>query len=223
MSKQIDLKKSRKEIDTIHSTFIKKSDVISKYIDKKNKSKKVPIPPKILFFVKEYSHKKDKLKWLNQFPKAQQTEIKKHARYYTDRIDRDKCNYEISELQKNINDYMKILNRFRSDLKATLLSRKSNKKSKDIEKTSREVLEGTLIQVLEESGGKAHRNDVFEKMEKVLKDTLTDYDREIIADPLERWKINVSFYRSELVGNGVIKRDSPRGFWTLEKKNERKK
>jgi hypothetical protein len=94
--------------------------------------------------------------------------------------------------------------------------------SRDIPTTSRKVLKETLIDVLNELGGHGNLNLVQEKMAIKLKSQLKPADLELLDDGVPRWQKNVQWLRYKLMGEGVIKDNSPRGIWELSAKYLRK-
>ena len=217
MSDQRALKTLTKELDLRYKKLIKKTGSILTFSEKITKSRKTQIPPDLRENVKEYANlKADKTKYLQQFPKNVQIEIKKHARNFTDPIDRKKCSFEIDQLQKDIIEYIRILDELRTELQK-IDPLKRQKKNKELEITPSDVLERTLLTVLKKSGGKAHISHVFEKMEKLLRYQLKADDREITAEPRERWKVNVSWKRQDLIERGIMTKNTPKGIWMIEK------
>jgi hypothetical protein len=223
MSDQRNLKTLKKELDLRYKKLLKKTESILTFSEKITRSRKIQIPPNLRGNIKEYANlRAGKTKYLQQFPKDVQIEIKKHARNFTDSIDRRKCNFEINQLQMDIIENIRILDELRTELQK-VDPLKSRKKNKELEITPSDVLERTLLTVLKKSGGKAHISQVFEKMEKLLRHQLTADDREITTEPRERWKVNVSWKRQDLIERGIMTKNSPKGIWMIEKKYLSKK
>jgi hypothetical protein len=82
--------------------------------------------------------------------------------------------------------------------------------------TPRSKLKVVLIEVLKSNGGRAHIQDVQYQMAAKLKGKFTKEDLESLEDGVLRWEKNVQWLRYKLVQDGVLKKNSPRGYWELE-------
>ncbi len=83
---------------------------------------------------------------------------------------------------------------------------------------SRALLRESLIATLNDFGGSASKKEIESEMEKRLRGKLTDADYEVVGEGIERWKKNVEWMRYYLVQEGIMKGNSPRGTWELDKK-----
>lgn len=74
-----------------------------------------------------------------------------------------------------------------------------------------------VLQALVELGGEAPINDVLELVGKRMKQALQDVDFEPLnSDPdTPRWRNSAQWARSELVKQGLMRDDSPRGTWAI--------
>ena len=72
-----------------------------------------------------------------------------------------------------------------------------------------------LLQVLHERGGSAPAREVIEEVGRRLADRLTTLDKEPVSSGGVRWQNRVQFARLRLLERGLLKRNTPRGFWEM--------
>ncbi len=90
-----------------------------------------------------------------------------------------------------------------------------NPKSK-LPKTDNTTLRSVLLNVLKKAGGKAKVKDIKNCMEEDLKDQLLPGDLELRADGKSvAWFNNVQWERLRMVEAGILRNDSPNGYWEL--------
>ena len=75
-----------------------------------------------------------------------------------------------------------------------------------------------LMRVLYESGGSGKMSDVVDRVGDSMSEQLNDVDRQKLATGEIRWRNAVQWERNELVKEGLLKKDSPRGVWELTAK-----
>jgi len=89
--------------------------------------------------------------------------------------------------------------------------------SSEKKQTPRSELISYLLDSLNELGGSAHCNDVLSLMEKKLKDKFLPGDLEKDNSFGQKWKHNAHWARLNLANDGILIKDSPRGYWQLRK------
>jgi hypothetical protein len=72
-----------------------------------------------------------------------------------------------------------------------------------------------VLQVLHERGGSAPAREVIEEVGRRLASRLTVLDKEPVSSGGVRWQNRVQFARLRLLERGLLKRNSPRGFWEM--------
>ncbi|MDH7482965.1 MAG: winged helix-turn-helix domain-containing protein [Armatimonadota bacterium] len=74
-----------------------------------------------------------------------------------------------------------------------------------------------ILQSLADLGGSAPMTDVLDRVEKVMKNRLNDYDRlPLPSDPSQvRWRNTAQWARNAMVKEGLLASDSPRGVWEI--------
>lgn len=85
-------------------------------------------------------------------------------------------------------------------------------------KTSMPVLREYIIQALTELGGSARGSDVLELMEDILRDKLLPGDMERHKDGEVVWRNNTRWERHFMTKDGILLKDSKRGYWELAEK-----
>ncbi len=72
-----------------------------------------------------------------------------------------------------------------------------------------------ILQALVERGGEAPAVDVIDRVGELLAGRLTKPDYEELRTGGMRWKKRTQFARFKMVGQGLLRRDSPRGVWAV--------
>ncbi|HTD24335.1 MAG TPA: winged helix-turn-helix domain-containing protein [Terriglobales bacterium] len=75
------------------------------------------------------------------------------------------------------------------------------------------------LQSLVELGGRAPADEVIDRVGKKLETIFTDEDREILPSGTDiRWKNRVAWQRYNMIKQGLLRGDSPRGVWEITEK-----
>jgi len=72
-----------------------------------------------------------------------------------------------------------------------------------------------LLTVLNERGGAAPANEVIKAVGERLRDRFTPTDMDSLPSGAIRWQKRVQFVRLQLIEEGLLTKDSPRGVWAL--------
>lgn len=75
-----------------------------------------------------------------------------------------------------------------------------------------------LLRVLYEAGGSAKMSQVVDGVGSLMKERLNEIDRQATTTGEIRWRNAVQWERNEMVAQGLLKKDSPRGVWELTAK-----
>ena len=97
---------------------------------------------------------------------------------------------------------------------------KPRAKRPKLPKTAKQVLREEIVLALKQLGGKAKVSDVIEEMTRQLDGKLLPGDlvwREATNEPA--WQNNAKWERYQMVQDGVLRGDSPRGVWELSEDN----
>ncbi|TAH48379.1 MAG: hypothetical protein EYC68_20620 [Chloroflexota bacterium] len=89
--------------------------------------------------------------------------------------------------------------------------------------TSRDEFIVPILKVLEDSGGSDSVKNVLEKVEALLDGKMNSYDRQNLAayPHPPRWRNNVQWARNNMVSDGLLAKDSPRGIWEITEKGRK--
>lgn len=86
-------------------------------------------------------------------------------------------------------------------------------------------VEAYWIPILEsaaELGGRAHSEDVLERVEKKMAGILTAEDYDLLPSGISvRWKNRAQWQRKNMVDQGLMRKDSPRGIWEITPEGEK--
>jgi hypothetical protein len=85
-------------------------------------------------------------------------------------------------------------------------------------RTPQSAFRQPLLRVLYESGGSGKMSDVVDRVGDIMSTTLNEVDRQKLATGEIRWRNAVQWERNEMVNEGFLKKDSPRGVWELTAK-----
>jgi hypothetical protein len=75
-----------------------------------------------------------------------------------------------------------------------------------------------ILQVLERHGGRAPSREVVAEVGELIADKLTQDDKEKLSSGDVRWENRVHFTRLQLVEDGLLVGDAPRGTWEISDK-----
>lgn len=79
----------------------------------------------------------------------------------------------------------------------------------------------SILEALLEMGGKGRVKDILEKVEIKMKDKLTKVDYEKLpSGAYVRWKNRAMWARLNMIHDGLLKKDSPRGIWEITDKGQ---
>jgi len=118
----------------------------------------------------------------------------------------------VGELEELLNDLKDRLGR----TPGTASTKKHLAKQSKSPKTDKTILRQLIIEALRHLGGSAHKNDVLKYMEEKLHGNLLPGDmewRETTKDLA--WQNNACWERNAMKNDGILKANSPRGFWEL--------
>jgi len=83
-------------------------------------------------------------------------------------------------------------------------------------RTPERVFEIPILKALVEMGGRARMGEVLVRVEQLMRDTLKPVDYESLkssSDP--RWRNTGQWARNTMVEHGLLRSDSPWGFWEI--------
>ena len=73
-----------------------------------------------------------------------------------------------------------------------------------------------ILMALEEGGGRGTVQEVLEQVERLMKHRLKEVDWEILSDGRTvRWRNTAQWGRNDMVKQGLLASDSPRGVWEI--------
>ena len=78
-----------------------------------------------------------------------------------------------------------------------------------------------ILQVLDETKGEARMAEVLTRLESKMKGQLTSIDFERLSTGQTRWKNTAQWARNELVSQGLLANNSPRGVWRITDKGRK--
>ena len=87
-------------------------------------------------------------------------------------------------------------------------------------RTDQKVFMTPILEVLKELGGKAEVKDVLRQLENRMRHRLKSVDLEKLKSGQIRWKNTAQWARNELVSDGLLSKDAPRGIWQISEKGK---
>ncbi len=97
--------------------------------------------------------------------------------------------------------------------------KKLKKELKKELKTPQKEYKRPILEALVELGGRAKLKDVLDLVYEKMKDRFTPYDLSLYpVSGQVFWKFNAQQCRFRLVGEGLLKKDSPNGVWEITDK-----
>jgi hypothetical protein len=128
---------------------------------------------------------------------------------------------EMSELRSKIEDADKLIVRLEGNSTGQVfqaLSRQSlgQQKRKRGQFTPTQAYWAPILEALVEMGGRADVNSVLRAVEGKMSDILTPQDLERLPNNSQlRWENRVNWQRLNMVRQGLLRSDSPRGVWEI--------
>ncbi len=107
----------------------------------------------------------------------------------------------------------------RIDQKSSGSNKRRKKRSKRLPRNSgradQSIFIKPILQVIHDLGGNASAKDVLAKLEKSMKSQLSPIDLEPLKSGQIRWKNTAQWARNELVSDGFLAKETPRGIWKI--------
>ena len=88
-------------------------------------------------------------------------------------------------------------------------------RAKPGELLDRRAYDRPILHVLAQRGGSANGSEVIDAVGEIIADKLTARDKERIESGVVRWRNRAAWRRFNLVKQGLLKDQSPRGMWEL--------
>ena len=82
-------------------------------------------------------------------------------------------------------------------------------------KTPQEEFKEPILKALIELGGEGKTRDVLQRVERLMRAKLLPIDYEKYDDGLEKWDKTAQWTRIELIDEGLMDRNAPRGIWKI--------
>ncbi len=88
----------------------------------------------------------------------------------------------------------------------------------EVPENSRSASRRPILQALTEMGGPCLTDDVMKRVEEIMKPHFeqSDYERHRSGEP--RWRNSARWERQRMVEEGLLKKDSRRGYWEISEK-----
>ena len=102
-------------------------------------------------------------------------------------------------------------------------SRKATERLERGLRTREDVFRVPVLEALVQLGGSAPMAEVLDKVGDLMKRQLNEYDRSPLPSTpgSPRWRNTAQWVRNELVKEGLLASDSPRGTWEITEEGER--
>lgn len=84
--------------------------------------------------------------------------------------------------------------------------------------TPQQAFRAPIIDALRQLGGSGHAEDALKIVFKHMQSHLKPCDYESMKSGEARWRLNARWERKNMLAEGLLKPDSPRGFWELTAK-----
>jgi len=82
-------------------------------------------------------------------------------------------------------------------------------------RTPQSEFRAPILRILYEAGGSAKMSEVVDGVGALMQQRLNDVDRQTMASGEIRWRNAVQWERNQMVNEGLLRKDSPRGVWQL--------
>ncbi len=90
------------------------------------------------------------------------------------------------------------------------------------QKTPQEVFWVPILAALEELGGRGRASEILDRVESMVRDRLVEVDWEVLSNGRSiRWRNTAQWARYQMVQEGLLTPDSPRGVWEITAKGRK--
>ena len=132
---------------------------------------------------------------------------------------------ELLEKTKKIQEFNEKLKKFQSEWKnilsdssVTVIDKKTEKRIERGLKTPQSAYVIPILEALIELGEKGEMDKVLSKVYEKMKDILNEYDFGKLNSGCVRWKNTARWARFDMIKEGLLASDSPRGIWEITEK-----
>lgn len=131
---------------------------------------------------------------------------------------------KMSEFHQNVNglhkDWKVFIKLKRKVRKIKTKPKKVNVKLKHGLRTPESYFREPILKAISEMGGAGKIDKVLERVERIMKGTLNEHDRQTLRSyPHEmRWKNTAQWARFKLIKEGLLSRNAKRGIWEITDK-----
>jgi hypothetical protein len=94
----------------------------------------------------------------------------------------------------------------------------ANRRIERGDRTPQEDFRQPILQALYEGGGSEKTSEVLDRVGDMLANKLKKSDRAKLSHGEVRWRNTAQWERNEMVEEGLLKKNSPRGLWELTEK-----
>ncbi|EKF49053.1 hypothetical protein H17ap60334_07853 [Thermosipho africanus H17ap60334] len=133
---------------------------------------------------------------------------------------------ELLGKSKKIQEFSEKLKFLQSEWKTIFSNQKSlllNKNTKNIKRGLKTPQSAYVIPILEsliELGGRAKMDKVISRVYEKMKNKFNEYDLGKLNSGVVRWKNTAQWARFEMIKDGLLSSDSPRGIWEITEKGK---
>lgn len=134
----------------------------------------------------------------------------------TIRVDEDVFEWLKSQAEPFVDTPNSVIRRV-AGLDDAMTQRRSQaaERAKPGELLDRHEYDQPILDVLARMGGSANGSDVIDAVGEIVADRLTARDKDRIESGVVRWRNRAAWRRFNLVKQGLLKDQSPRGIWEL--------
>lgn len=124
-------------------------------------------------------------------------------------------------LQKNAKPFVDTPNSVLRELLKLDGGRKPEREPRAVGRTPNSAYRRPILQALVEMGGKGRTNKVVERVGELMKSTLKRVDNDKVSSGEVRWRNAARFERLTMTKEGLLKPDSPNGYWEITEKGRK--
>ncbi len=127
----------------------------------------------------------------------------------------ERSNLELAELKKGLEDIIKSLNSCMSRVTKPREREKGEKRQIIANQTPQSSYKPLIVKCLKSKGGSAHVSEVLKWIKEYMQGKFLSGDFQQRSAGNIVWEHNVHWARQHLVNDGILRDDSPRGYWQL--------
>lgn len=132
---------------------------------------------------------------------------------------------KLKQIKKQLSAIQKDYNKIEKSVASIKINEKPRKRGSNLrgKKTPGKEFVIPILKSIDELDGSAKAKDVLKKVNQKMRKKLTDFDNDPLPSvpSMPRWKQTAQMARIQMVKDGLLRKNSPRGVWEITAKGKK--